>query len=144
MSPDFWGCSAWRFLHYITLAYPHNPTIEDKQNCTLFIYLLKDILPCKMCRDNFSKNIQNFPLTEEALKSKKNLVIWMIDFHNVVNKEIGKPELSYNEALDKLRKKTVECSNQKTNNKWLYLTTIFILVLLIIGLIIYIVKTKKN
>ena len=32
MDPEIWGPSTWIFLHTITLNYPNNPTIYDKQN----------------------------------------------------------------------------------------------------------------
>ena len=30
--PHIWGPSAWKLLHYITFAYPVNPTYDDKLN----------------------------------------------------------------------------------------------------------------
>ena len=30
MDPEVWGPHGWYFLHSITLAYPDNPTDDDK------------------------------------------------------------------------------------------------------------------
>ena len=39
MDPEIWGPSAWIFLHTITLNYPNNPTIYDKQNYKNFLLI---------------------------------------------------------------------------------------------------------
>ena len=36
MEPEIWGPHAWQFLHSITLSYPDNPTLEDKNNHAQF------------------------------------------------------------------------------------------------------------
>ena len=28
--PNVWGPYGWKFIHYVTLGYPNNPSNEDK------------------------------------------------------------------------------------------------------------------
>lgn len=128
-TPLLWGKCGWLFLHYISLSYPDNPTDEDKKNYALFIYLLKDVLPCRKCRNNFAKNIVNFPLTMQALESKKNLVKWMIDFHNIVNDELGKKQVPYEKALDNLKRQQ-QNYNKKNNRKYIFIIAFLIVVII--------------
>ena len=97
MNPNIWGESAWLFLHTITLNYPENPTLSDKQNYKSFFESLIDILPCPTCREHYEENIKNNPI---QLNSKEDLVRWLIKIHNNVNERKNKPTLSYEEVIN--------------------------------------------
>ncbi|QKF93773.1 ERV/ALR sulfhydryl oxidase [Fadolivirus algeromassiliense] len=99
MKPDIWGPHAWIFLHSITLEYPDNPSDIDKSNMSNFIRTVGEVLPCQKCRENFKKHIDEHPLTDTVLLSKKNLVKWLIDVHNSVNLMNNKKTVSYEDAL---------------------------------------------
>ena len=97
IQPKLWGPHGWKFMHYISLGYPINPTSKDKINYKNFYYSLQDILPCEKCAINYQKNINEYPI-DNQLKNRDTLVKWVIDIHNKVNKELGKKELNYEEA----------------------------------------------
>ena len=100
--PVMWGPHAWKFLHYVTLNYPEKPSQEDKNKFKQFFILLKRILPCERCAYNYSENLKTLPITDKVLESDTNLMYWLIDIHNMVNKETGKKEIQRNEAYYKL------------------------------------------
>ena len=52
IKPDLWGPHLWRFLHYLSLSYPSNPTDEEKEIMLNFIESLQEVLPCEKCRYN--------------------------------------------------------------------------------------------
>lgn len=83
INPNIWGPSAWKFLHYITLAYPENPSNEIKDNYINFFTSLKNVLPCEKCRINYTNKLSNYPINAN---SGEELVDWLIDIHNDVNK----------------------------------------------------------
>jgi mitochondrial FAD-linked sulfhydryl oxidase len=99
MDPKVWGPGLWLALHSITLNYPHYPTEKEKEEITNFFILTGKVLPCFYCRDNFRRHLKEYPINVD---SKTELVNWLIDIHNDVNKEIGKPVLSRKEALEKI------------------------------------------
>lgn len=125
MKPDIWGPHAWIFLHSITLEYPDNPSDNDKINMTTFIKAVGDVLPCQKCRVNFKNHINEFPLTDTILDSKKNLVKWLIDIHNSVNKMNNKESISYENAL-----RNILNPYDDTTKNWLIIY-IFIIIILI-------------
>jgi len=94
-----WGPYGWKFIHMVALAYPNNPTNEDKENYKTFFTILGNILPCQLCADHYKQNLINFPLTEYILSSRDTVLKWTIDIHNEVNKSIGKKILDYDEAI---------------------------------------------
>ena len=134
MRPEIWGPHAWIFLHSITLEYPEEPSLIDKENMIMFINSLGNVLPCSKCRDNFKTHLKKYPLSDQALSSRKNLVKWLIDIHNCVNKIKKCNELSYEEALGNLLEHyTNNSSEPKTNNViWLFLLILVLAIMLVI------------
>lgn len=99
MDPHVWGPGAWLFLHSITLNYPHDPTPRDKENIVSLFTMVGKNLPCFYCRENYLRHLKEYPI---QTNSKIELVNWLIDVHNDVNKELGKPVLPRQEAMEKI------------------------------------------
>lgn len=93
-----WGPKIWAALHYITLGYPSKPTEQDKANYRTFFQSMKDVLPCSICANHYELNYKERPLTDEILSDREKLIKWLIDFHNVVNEQKGKPVVPYADA----------------------------------------------
>jgi hypothetical protein len=102
ITPDIWGPHAWKFLHYVTLGYPANPTQEQKEEYKKFFMALATVLPCSVCANHFAENYRKAPLTDVILSDREKLVRWLIDFHNIVNAKKNKPILSYEEAIKQI------------------------------------------
>lgn len=133
ISPNEWGPSAWRFMHYITMAYPDNPTTIDKQNMKTFFSSIGSILPCEKCRINFAKHTSVYPLNDYVLNSRFDLVNWLIDVHNEVNKMNGKKVLSYDEVIQLyLYKQHDNCLIVNTRTAVIIVSLVIIIVLVII------------
>lgn len=96
-----WGTHAWAFIESIALTYPVNPTPQEKAEYKEFFLSLQYVLPCPRCRNHFKSNIEKYPLND-ALKNRENLIKWVIDVHNEVNKSNGKRVLSYEEARKRI------------------------------------------
>lgn len=123
MEPKIWGPPAWKFLHSITFQYPENPSDIDKQRYYTFFNSLKYVLPCPNCQEHYSKNFDSIPI---KLEKKEELIEWLIDIHNEVNKLTGKKVYPYEKVYQ-------EYSSElgKTGNKG-YLNILFILILILI------------
>lgn len=101
MKPEVWGPHAWIFLHSVTFDYPDDPSESIKEQYKSFFESLQIVLPCDMCRNHFKENLKKFPLTKNVLKSRKNLIEWLIDIHNNVNQSNNKPKLQYQDVVKK-------------------------------------------
>jgi hypothetical protein len=129
INPNLWGPHCWKFMHYLTMAYPNNPTQQDKENVSNFFNSIKNVLPCENCRVHFAMNLQKFPLTDKVLESKYNLINWLKDIHNEVNTRNGKKLYTYDDIIQ-------EYNNNNNDNK-VEIITIALLILIIIIIIVY-------
>jgi len=105
-----WGSQGWHFIHYVCLNYPINPTEEDKRNYLSFFESLKYVLPCGICAYNWSEKMEKTP---PNLESREALFNWSVDRHNEINAEDGKQILTYDEALEKIRQRSIYVFSDK-------------------------------
>lgn len=87
-----WGPPMWESIHCIAFGYPVEPTEQNKIDYKNFFINLKNVLPCRYCRESyedFIKNDQDAKLTTEAFKSRDTLTEWIYKLHNRVNKKLG-------------------------------------------------------
>jgi len=133
MEPNVWGPHGWYFLHSITLAYPDNPTDDDKTIHKNFFESLKDILPCDKCKVHFNQTLTTYPI-ENHLENKESLFKWLVDVHNRVNIDNDKREYTYDEVT-----KLYENMYSKNENGYFIsnINLIIIFVILIVCLMIY-------
>jgi len=101
-NPKLWGSEGWYFIHYVALNYPLNPTEKDKKSYFQFFASLEHTLPCEGCAFNFGEKMKKYP---PKLENRESLFNWTVDMHNSVNKENGKPEISYEKAFEEISKR---------------------------------------
>ena len=107
--PDIWGPHGWKFIHYITLGYPNNPTEQDKKKYYNFFMDLSNVIPCGICGNHFKQHLDITPLNDEALKDKESLMTWGIMMHNHVNAKNNKKIKSIKDAIDAIIKNDDKC-----------------------------------
>jgi hypothetical protein len=72
MDTRFWGPSAWQLFHLIAFRSEHP---DDVLNA------MKDILPCRFCRESTTQFVKEHPLRGDPGK-------WLYDLHNRVNAKL--------------------------------------------------------
>jgi hypothetical protein len=77
MDVSFWGPPGWKLLHSITFE---RGNLETKKK---LFYAMKDVLPCKYCRESARQFIKELPFDN-------NLALWLYRFHNKVNDKLNK------------------------------------------------------
>lgn len=145
INPQIWGSSAWQFMHYVTLSYPDNPTNVDKINMYNFFTSMQKILPCDKCRYNFLEHQKKYPLDDKTFSSRYNLVNWLLNIHNNVNIETGKPTMTYDEFISMYMPELGMPTNSLSNliNFDMHnMIVIFIVILILILLLCLRIKNK--
>ncbi len=100
ITPDVWGPYAWMFLGYVALGFPNNPSQDDHDTYRRFFTNIWKVLPCYKCALNYQRHLNEMPPIEGYLVSGDKLFEWVWMLHNIVNKELGKPEISLHDAMD--------------------------------------------
>lgn len=94
-SPDEWGPPLWKEMHQRTIDYPQNPIASEKQEILKYFRNIVNRLPCDRCKQHYQNQLDRRPI---PVNNRDDLIHWLIDIHNEVNRMNGKRELSYREA----------------------------------------------
>lgn len=92
--------NVWKSLHMISFLYLVNP--NTKSQLLIFNLLNKELIkiPCPTCRNHYIEYKKKCKDLKEVCKTKLKFIIWLIDFHNNVNKRLEKKEFSYKEIFE--------------------------------------------
>ena len=109
-----WGPMLWSYLHTMSFNYPVEPTQENKIHYREFILNLQNVLPCKYCRINLTKNLKTLPLTMADMKNRETFSRYVYNLHEVVNKMLKKTcKLTYEEVRDRYENFRSRCTEEK-------------------------------
>lgn len=103
MPPDVWGPIFWNTMHIVSLGYPAEPTEADKAGARAFFESLTVVLPCPVCREHYKQQLTKSSL-DEAVKSKGQLIFWVWETHNAVNRMLGKTEITIDQFLENMKR----------------------------------------
>jgi hypothetical protein len=114
MDTRFWGPPGWKLLHQIAYQYPENPSPEEKLDYGIFYTNLKNVLPCKYCRNSYLKFIEKLPV-EGFLDSRAKLTEWVYLIHNKVNGKLRRQGFlnTPNPSFKEVNEKYAECAQVK-------------------------------
>ena len=85
--PKTWGPALWIFLHNMAANYPDSPSPQHQASCRQFIFALRYLLPCKVCRDHFNSLLAS---RQPSIGSATELQDWVLWLHNKVNEKLEK------------------------------------------------------
>lgn len=93
MDTKKWGPCAWEFLFVTSRNYPdkfdknNSEHVKLKNHTIAFYNNFAEILPCKYCRDSFSKFLKEMPI-EPYLNSNDNYTYWLYLMKEKVNNKL--------------------------------------------------------
>ncbi len=118
MLTSVWGPPMWHTLHTISFNYPVNPTKEQVDNYYNYFDSLKNILPCRYCRDNYVENLKKLKFGKKHFKNRECLSKFVYNLHEMVNKNLGKKSgLTYTQVRDRYEHFRSRCLNKDENKK---------------------------
>jgi len=135
--PEVWGPHYWFFLMTIALTYPDNVNVVTKRKYYDLIQNLPIFIPNSEISKNFSNLLDEYPVTP-YLDNRDSFVRWIIFIHNRVNVQIGKKEITIDEAMDKYFQQmvppTIYHSNKLESRKYI----IYALVIILLAIAVYV------
>ena len=131
MNPNVWGPVGWKFLHSITFNYPHRPTNAEMKSTIDFFGSLGKMLPCTICQQHYENHLKQYPI-EDAVINRSSLVNWLINIHNQVNIQLGKPVLDPLHVIKQYKKWMGHLPDRVVRGKQQYLSIFHLLIILVI------------
>lgn len=114
MLTSVWGPSMWLYLHTMSFNYPTHPTKKEKKHYRDFILNLRNVLPCKFCRNNLKDNFKKLPITEKVMENRDSFSRYIYNLHELINKVLKKKSnLSYEDVRDRYENFRARCSKEK-------------------------------
>eukprot|EP00929_Paragymnodinium_shiwhaense_P001290 TRINITY_DN101515_c0_g1_i1.p1 TRINITY_DN101515_c0_g1~~TRINITY_DN101515_c0_g1_i1.p1 ORF type:complete len:282 (+),score=77.32 TRINITY_DN101515_c0_g1_i1:99-944(+) len=97
-TPKVWGPPTWFFLHAMTFALPEKVPQEKRIAIENLLNSLPLLLPCPACGQNLAKKMKENPV-KDHLFTRDEMVQWMVDIHNSVNRDTGKRQYTKEEVI---------------------------------------------
>lgn len=118
MMTSIWGPSLWHFLHTLSFNYPVSPTKIEMKQYKEFMNSMKNILPCKYCRENLKDYYKRNPLTSKVMKSRDTFSKYVYNLHEDVNKRLKKKSgISYYDVRDLYEHFRARCSKEQRKSR---------------------------
>ena len=139
LNPEIWGPHYWFFLYTIAISYPLNANDTTKKKYYDFIQNFPLFIPIPDIGNTFSRFLDSYPVTP-YLDSRESFIKWVHFIHNKINIFLGKPEISYynamNEYYENYKLKNVK-QKEERKHKHIFIFSTAILLLLCIILYLY-------
>ncbi len=97
LSREELGRHSWALLHSIAASYPSIPNESEVKSLNNFIHSFSEVYACKICSKHFKEMLVRKPV---RAKSREELVYYLCDLHNEVNRRLGKAVYDCRKAFD--------------------------------------------
>ena len=143
MRKSEWGPKLWSFLHACSFAFPEKPSDDQKKAFEDLLNALKILVPCPECREHYCEYITGSPA---PLGCGDDLKAWLVEFHNNVNRRVGKQEFSYADAVKTYSEEPEQTAVKenygsncpgKSSGLWTYLLFLLVLVICVAATIYF-------
>ena len=139
LDPTIWGPHYWFFLMTIAVSYPKKANSVLKKKYYDFIMNLPLFIPDDNMGNKFSKLLDKYPV-EPYLDSRESFIKWVHFIHNKINKQLGKEEMLYMDAMNayysEYKPKELIYKEQLKQKKLFYYSAL-IIVLICIAIFLY-------
>lgn len=102
MDSTTWGPEVWRVFHAFAASFPRRPTLSDREAAHRYYReTIPDMLPCERCLSKYTTLLRSNP---PETTGRTALFEWTVNFHNIVNMLLHKPQFPLEEAVLNNRK----------------------------------------
>jgi len=127
--PTVFGPYFWSVIHMTAMSAGKDLSPDKAQAYIQFFDSMPEILPCAQCGKHLRENLSVMP------PDTTDLFRWSVDMHNLVNSQLNKPEVPYEQAL---RYWSTRCSKTSEKDR-----TIVVLCVLVIIIALFLIFKKK-
>lgn len=144
LDAEVWGPLYWKFLYTIAIGYPLKPNEVTMRKYYDLIMNFPLFLPNENMSNTFSIFLDSYP-PKPYLSSRESFIKWVCFIHNKMNVFLGKPEMSYADAMNAFyedyKPKDLKIKEERKNkHKYIFGS---IMILLILSIIFLYISSKK-
>lgn len=121
--PTTFGPYFWSVIHMACLSAGKDVSDEKAGALIQFFDSMPGVLPCRQCGKHLQENLAILPF------DRNDPFRWSVDLHNLVNSQLNKPEIEYDQAL---RYWSTKCSGGPSKQNWLVVFLICVIVFLVL------------
>lgn len=103
LDPKIWGPTVWKWIHNIAYRWDNSKRKTSPYVFLNTIEMFKDMLPCRSCREAFSKHFATLALLHHS--QHFSALRWTYDLHCMVNNTLDKPSPPYRDVVEYVHKK---------------------------------------
>jgi mitochondrial FAD-linked sulfhydryl oxidase len=100
--PPYWGPQFWFTMHTVAYFYSDTPSPTEMAHAKEFYASLASLLPCPGCASHYAHLLAKHPV-DHAIRSRMMLMQWVNMIHNEVNRRLGKPIVTFEEYLMRMK-----------------------------------------
>lgn len=104
---DKYGPGIWFMLHTNAVI---ATTPEQIKNFIEQVKNLGEHFPCHQCKPHFQRYCKEHPI-EGYVNKERGMFLWVWEFHESVNKRLGKPSMTFDEAWKHYTSKDSICND---------------------------------
>ena len=97
-----WGPIIWYFFHILAEKVHESTFHVIREKLLTHIHSICYNLPCPTCSDHAKRYLMN--INYNSIRTKEDLKMFFLNFHNEVNKRLSKSEFTYSELNEKYSK----------------------------------------
>lgn len=109
MQSAIFGPAYWMSIHITSFNYPVTPSLEDKKNYKNWLLSIGNVLPCRYCRENFTKNLESAGFNDSCMNNRDSFSRFCYNLHDCVNNMLGKSSPSFETIRDKYEVLRAKC-----------------------------------
>ena len=117
VGPSVWGPIFWKTMHIVSLGYSESPSNEEQQAAIQFYESLIHMIPCPICKEHYLQNITKLPV-RNAVANRDTLVSWVFTMHNMVNEQLGHPQISFPAYIQSMQRMASENTLRLFEPSW--------------------------
>ena len=121
--PTTFGPYFWSVIHMACLSAGRDVSDEKAGALTQIFDSMPSILPCKQCGKHLRENLALLPF------DRSDPFRWSVELHNLVNSQLNKSEIEYDQAL---RYWSTKCSGGPSKQNWIVAFLICVIVFLML------------
>lgn len=93
-----WGANLWDSMFSVGFTYPDGASMGLKTKTKVWLQNMR--MGCFGCETKYAEALTKYPITDDVLLTRQNLLTWMVNIRNCERSARGVPAFAFSEVCD--------------------------------------------